>query len=581
MTESAGYESFLEPTLTAIAAEENTRALLADILLRMPAFVAALHGPSHIFDLANPLYYQLVGHRDIIGKPVAEAMPEIVEQGFVALLDQVYQTGEPFMGKDVPALLQVEPNGPLEERFVDFTFQPFFGADGAVTGILVHGIDLTERRNLTLERERLLAEEHARAERETLLNQISEAVRSTLNAEEILRLTIAALGHGLGADRCFIVHFEKAHGAGRVSPEWVRAEKEIPPFGNQTRRMSPYALRQDWASLTGRTTVVNDLALRSLEEAAVPLDLNLRALLRVPITVGGSTTALAVAMDSESRVWTQEEVHLVETVTALLRSTLESLQIQHRERNIAQQLQEALLPPPPGDLPGLRLASYYRPALGEAQVGGDFFDVFPITGKPGCTAIVVADLSGKGLAAAQQVSTVRNMLRYALYTCADTNLAEAVGKLSETLVDHALLTGFATLFVGLYDQTGQSLTYVNCGQEPGLLWRSQTRIVEMLEATGPILGGFSGGEFHQQVVQLSSGDVLALFTDGLTEVGPDRKVMLEVEGVSEVLRLSCFTMKYENRNDPGFIVSRLIAGTDAFARGGARDDIALLVGTVP
>src|SRR5687767_6039256 len=112
---------------------------------KAPAFVATLSGPQHIFELTNPAYLQLVGHRSLIGKPARVALPEVEGQGFFELLDQVFQTGESFIGKELAIQLQREPQGPLEERFVDFVYQPIFDAERKVSGIFAHGVDITEQ----------------------------------------------------------------------------------------------------------------------------------------------------------------------------------------------------------------------------------------------------------------------------------------------------------------------------------------------------------------------------------------------------------------------------------------------------
>lgn len=299
--------------------------------------------------------------------------------------------------------------------------------------------------------------------------------------------------------------------------------------------------------------------------------LNVSSLVRVPVERAARGTSLTVAMAFESRVWTDDEVRLVENVAALVRTTLESARIQQRERNIAQQLQIALQPVPPDNLPGLALQGFYRPALAEAGVGGDFYDVFAL--DKGCTALVVGDLSGKGLAAASEVATVRNMVRYALYS--SSTVADAIAGVDHVLAERNLLRGFSTLFVGVYDAAARSLTYVNCGQEPGLLWRKANGEINYLLPTGAVLGGFeSDQKYEQETVLLASGDVLALFTDGLTEVGPSRKEQLEIEGVCSVLRACCA----DGVREPKTALECLIAGVDDFARGGVRDDIALLVG---
>jgi len=124
--------------------EENAR--LIGLFEQAPGIMAVLRGPDHVFELTNQSYMQLIGHRKVIGKPVREALPEVVGQGFFELLDGVYTSGEPFVGHAVPLRVQREPDGPLEERFLDFVYQPIRDAGGAVSGIFVEGSDVTERK---------------------------------------------------------------------------------------------------------------------------------------------------------------------------------------------------------------------------------------------------------------------------------------------------------------------------------------------------------------------------------------------------------------------------------------------------
>ncbi|HEX8387167.1 MAG TPA: PAS domain-containing protein, partial [Rubricoccaceae bacterium] len=112
---------------------------------RAPAFIAVLRGPAHVFEYTNQAYLQLVGFRDLLGRPAREALPEVEGQGFFELLDRVRATGEPFVGAEVAITLQREPGGPPEERYVDFVYQPLIGPGGSVDGILAQGIDATDR----------------------------------------------------------------------------------------------------------------------------------------------------------------------------------------------------------------------------------------------------------------------------------------------------------------------------------------------------------------------------------------------------------------------------------------------------
>ncbi|MBJ6125118.1 PAS domain S-box protein [Microvirga splendida] len=119
---------------------------LRELFQQAPGFMAMLRGREHVFELANDAYLQLVGHRrDIVGKPAREALPEVQGQGFFELLDQVYSSGEPFLGRSLRVGLQRKPGTPAEERFVDVIYQPVTDKGGQVTGIFAEGYDVTER----------------------------------------------------------------------------------------------------------------------------------------------------------------------------------------------------------------------------------------------------------------------------------------------------------------------------------------------------------------------------------------------------------------------------------------------------
>ncbi|HEX3374775.1 MAG TPA: histidine kinase dimerization/phospho-acceptor domain-containing protein, partial [Edaphobacter sp.] len=94
--------------------------------------------------MINPLYQELVGQRDLIGKSVREALPEAEGQGFLALLDEVYRSNKSFVGRRTPIHLARTASQPLEERFLDFVYQPRREADGTISGIIVLGVDVTE-----------------------------------------------------------------------------------------------------------------------------------------------------------------------------------------------------------------------------------------------------------------------------------------------------------------------------------------------------------------------------------------------------------------------------------------------------
>jgi len=149
-------------TTGRVQAEQATlaeRSRLLEILRQAPAFFALLQGPDHVISIVNSLYLRLVNNRDVVGKPVRVALPEAAEQGYVDILDRVYQ-GEPYVGYaaryDVYAGEGVQP----DERYLDFIYQPLREIDDSVSGIIVLGVDVTDRKraqDVLLQTEKLAA----------------------------------------------------------------------------------------------------------------------------------------------------------------------------------------------------------------------------------------------------------------------------------------------------------------------------------------------------------------------------------------------------------------------------------------
>ncbi|WP_293488024.1 PAS domain-containing protein, partial [Parvibaculum sp.] len=123
----AGVIAFVVETTRRVRAEtqlERGFEMLRQMFEQAPGFIAILAGPDHTFAMVNNAYMQLVGHRDAVGKPVREALPEIVDQGFIELLDRVRETEEPYIGQSIRVLLQREPGSEPVERYLDFVFHP-------------------------------------------------------------------------------------------------------------------------------------------------------------------------------------------------------------------------------------------------------------------------------------------------------------------------------------------------------------------------------------------------------------------------------------------------------------------------
>jgi len=179
-----------------------------------------------------------------------------------------------------------------------------------------------------------------------------------------------------------------------------------------------------------------------------------------------------------------------------------------REVEIAREVQERLFPEIP-TLPGLDLAGHCRPALG---VGGDYYDVVPL--EDGRLAIAIGDISGKGIAAALLMASLRASLR-GLVDATSQDLASIIRKLNRLIHESSTSNRYATFFFAIYDPVAMTLRYVNAGHNPPLILRAAETI--RLEACGPVIGLLRDVEYEEGSVQLAPGDLFIGYTDGISE----------------------------------------------------------------
>ena len=154
----------------ALAAE--TRGL-RDLFEQTPSFMAVLMGEELRYAQANNAYLQLIGHRQVVGRALADALPEVVEQGFPDLLRGVMRDKVPHIDHAASVMLQRTPGSPLEERFLDFIFQPIAGPDGESVGVFVEGSDVTDR---------VLGDR----QQKLLLDELNHRVKNTLSTVQAI-----------------------------------------------------------------------------------------------------------------------------------------------------------------------------------------------------------------------------------------------------------------------------------------------------------------------------------------------------------------------------------------------------------
>jgi len=194
-------------------------------------------------------------------------------------------------------------------------------------------------------------------------------------------------------------------------------------------------------------------------------------------------------------------------------------------RSLVENLQRAFLSRRT-ELPNVRIGSVLISATEGEQIGGDIFDVYPIDGRYG--AFLVADVSGKGVAAAVDTAFIKYAIRTLLSEANDPGAV--LTRFSLLYARNAESDDtFVVLFLGILDtQTGE-LRYASAGHEPA--WLRSGTTVRTLPPTGPLVGVLTDTEYGSQTAQMSGGDMLVVSTDGLTESRDAHGEMLDAEGV--------------------------------------------------
>ncbi|HET6386631.1 MAG TPA: SpoIIE family protein phosphatase [Armatimonadota bacterium] len=202
----------------------------------------------------------------------------------------------------------------------------------------------------------------------------------------------------------------------------------------------------------------------------------------------------------------------------------------NRERNIAVEFQKALLPEVPASRPGLEIARFYAPAWHDADVGGDFYAVFSVAANS--TAMLLGDVSGKGLSAGVLMSHIRHVIN--AYAFEDERPREVLLRTNSHLAPIIPEERFVTVFYATFNPLTQVLSYASAGHEPAILRRADGS-VELLEATGPMIGLDQTLEFFGKETPFKTGDLLLIYTDGASEAG-GYEGFLGTDGLTEMVQ---------------------------------------------
>ncbi|MDO9433854.1 ATP-binding protein [Hydrogenophaga sp.] len=289
----------------ALARLNGERERITQLFEQAPSFMTMLRGPSHVIELANPNYIRLIGHRAVIGRTVAEALPDAASQGYVQLLDKVYATGEAYTAKGAQYDVQAHKDGPIDTRYLDFVFQPLRNAAGEIDGVFVDGIDVTDRVNAELKTRRLI--------------ELADLLANTMTTADIAYAGARVLGEMLGVSRVGYGMVD-ADDRMQVERDWcaegvaslagTTALRDYGSFADSLRRNEFVAIAD--VRLDERTAT----AAAQLEAKST------RAFVNMPVLENGHLAGVFFVNGAQVRDWTTEELELIREVGVRMLSAI-------------------------------------------------------------------------------------------------------------------------------------------------------------------------------------------------------------------------------------------------------------------
>ncbi len=325
---------------------------LTQMFNKTSTFMALMSGPDHKFELSNPSHNQIVGHRPVLGLPVAEALPDAMEQGFVSIMDHVFTTGEPYIANRAKYSVQITPEAPIKERILNFVYQPVLGPEDEVSAIFVEGTDVTDQVQAQEELQRVNSELadtvfrlKAIERRKSFRLKLTDRLRPLLDPNEITAAATELLGQFLGVTRVFYGDFSESGDTVTVRPGWTRDGAES-MVGDELRleEFGPIVASQIQA---GDAFVLSDVTTDERSAAFAPayLDRGIKAVLAVPVMKAGSLRVLLGVHDSKVHNWSAVDVALAEDVVDRTWAAVESAHAQaelRRERDHSRHILDSM-----------------------------------------------------------------------------------------------------------------------------------------------------------------------------------------------------------------------------------------------
>jgi serine phosphatase RsbU (regulator of sigma subunit) len=342
------------------------------------------------------------------------------------------------------------------------------------------------------------------------LNEAAATLIRHYELDQLLEVIMDIVFRAVPAQRGALL-LRRDDGSGALDPRIVRQ-----PEGQTALQISSTIVQQ---AVEGRAVLTVDAQADDRFGSAQSIRIQgIRSVLCVPLWSDSDVTGL-IYLDNllSDHAFSQSDLRLVGLIANMAAVKVENLRLvrQQIEKErldeqlaVAAAIQRRLLPQSDPVLSGYELRALSRSCY---EIGGDYYDF--VERSPGVLAVVIADVSGKGVGAALLMAAFQASLRTLLRE--PMPLPAMVRRVSELLVENSAAGKFVTAFVAELDLASHRLTYVNAGHNPPVIVGAAG--AALLKGTGPVVGRLPGARYSERSVELAAGDLLVLYTDGITE----------------------------------------------------------------
>lgn len=380
-----------------------------------------------------------------------------------------------------------------------------------------------------------------------VLSRINQTFHGSYSLEEILHLILDSVVEFTRFQRGFLFVYDR----NRMAKLKFTRNMNDPSFDDELTQHS--ATAENKAVTTGKIVFEQNVRNSAeFREQMSVINLRLMSLICIPIVsmhhypssefgveIGGRTILGVIYVDNQrsTEMFTERRLQVLQTLANQAALAVDNKLIRHerieknkldKELELAHKIQQNLLPANPPESKHLDVFGINEPCK---LIGGDYHDYFNL--KDGKIGIVIADVCGKGAPAALLMSSLQATLKSQVQYIYD--IEDILANLNSAMMQNAPSNRFITLFLAVYNPADRHLQYVSCGHDPAILLRAAGEI-ELLKSTGIPIGIQHPLDIRTKSVKLQPGDIILLYTDGVTEARNRDGAQFGLENLKKVFR---------------------------------------------